>query len=345
MQQSIMRNTCRTVLHVSALTETPLRLTLERGHEKGLFRVVVPAPPTYYAGPLVSCDVSPAAIGITRYPLLDVTSETPSHCCPRVPGSDTRIALAKGTRTAVVLYLHGGAFVMGNGRDASMEHVASTLLLHSGVTDLFAPAYRLACRPQPTPFPGALQDALTSYLYLLQELQIPAGHITLSGDSAGATLAIALLRYITEFGDALRIPRPRNAVLISPWVDLSACFDPDENFTSNPNYSTDFLPLSFLRWGATAYSRIVPLTDPYISPLGRPFNAHVPIFVNLGEAEIMEMEGSRWVAEMRDAGNNIEVNYESNAPHASMALAKEVGWSRSAANVAVRIGDFILQEN
>src|SRR5207245_1719971 len=74
--------------------------------------------------------------------------------------------------------------------------------------------YRLA---PAHPFPAAVDDALTAWLWLLEngtslERAVPLG------DSAGGGLTAALLLKLRQSGEAL----PKACVLICPWVDLAA---------------------------------------------------------------------------------------------------------------------------
>ena len=83
---------------------------------------------------------------------------------------------------------------------------------------VLCPQYRLASNPGGS-FPAQLQDAVTAYRHLLDEQKIPAARILVSGDSAGAHIAINLLRYLHENPGLL--PLPRALLLHSPWVDLT----------------------------------------------------------------------------------------------------------------------------
>lgn len=91
----------------------------------------------------------------------------------------------------------------------------------------FTVAYRLA--PQ-YPFPCALMDCLSAYLYLTEPhdpveapLHQPVSpkKIIIAGDSAGGNLALSLLCVLRNLGKEL----PLGAVLISPWVDLTHSFE------------------------------------------------------------------------------------------------------------------------
>ncbi|MCJ1308720.1 hypothetical protein MMC25_002374 [Agyrium rufum] len=178
----------------------------------------------------------------------------------------------------VVLYFHGGAFVMGEGRSMvagfACNTYATTLDAH-----VLSVSYRLSCNPK-FHFPAALQDAVTAYNYLLDQLQIPADRIILAGDSSGAKLAISLLRYIAENNSLL--PWPAAGLLFSPRVDLAASLD--STLTNrHRHYPTDYMPGNFTAWGAHAY--VPPNADPsgpYFSPLGHPFLSSTPLFVVVG---------------------------------------------------------------
>jgi acetyl esterase/lipase len=169
------------VYHLSAVqNKTPLPLTPQK--EKERFIVLQPASETYYKGPLLSEDVKPGDVGATWYP------------APLSANSDL-------TSATVVLHIHGGAFVVGDGRTEATGYLASCLLKHTPATHVFAPQYRVSTLPAnktSNPFPAALQDSLSAYLYLIKTLKISPKNIIIGGDSAGGNLAIAILRYISE---------------------------------------------------------------------------------------------------------------------------------------------------
>ncbi|RYP67753.1 hypothetical protein DL771_007086 [Monosporascus sp. 5C6A] len=329
--QTLSNHLARVSLDITSKTESPTRLSLEPGKEKDAFKVIEPARSELYRGPLSGGAVLPEPIGGTWY--------------PKPPLGNPPAEL--GPSAHVVLHLHGGAFIIGDGRSDDMDFLCSSLIRSGGATAVFCPQYRLSSRPGCAPFPAALQDTLTSYLYLVRALGIPAEQITVSGDSAGGNLVIAFLRYLAAFAEAdeeeLRIPLPCNAVLVSPWVDPGAALGSDTHVTGNPHYGTDFLPVSFVRGGAAAYvGDAASPSDPYIKALGNPFATPVPMFVNVGAAEMLEVDIAPWVEEMRSLpGNSVEVNYEADAPHDTLLLGEMLGWVESAQVVAAKIGVFI----
>ncbi|MFG1613150.1 alpha/beta hydrolase [Nonomuraea wenchangensis] len=110
----------------------------------------------------------------------------------------------------VVLYLHGGGYVVGSPR----THLAlAGDLARRARTRLVSPDYRLA--PE-HPFPAAVEDGLAAYRELLGQAGSPS-HIALAGDSAGGGLAIATLLAAREEG----LPMPAAVATFSPWTDLT----------------------------------------------------------------------------------------------------------------------------
>src|SRR5262249_19616976 len=110
----------------------------------------------------------------------------------------------------VVLYLHGGGYVIGSPR--SHRHLAAAIATAAGASGLLLD-YRLA--PE-HPFPAAVDDAVACYRWLLEQ-GFSHEHIVIAGASAGGALTVATLLAL----GAARARRPAGGVCISPWVDLT----------------------------------------------------------------------------------------------------------------------------
>jgi acetyl esterase/lipase len=110
----------------------------------------------------------------------------------------------------VVLYFHGGVYVLGDAFQAA--DLAAQVGRRTGAR-VFSVDYRLA--PE-HPFPAAVDDALAAYEALLQNGTDPAD-IVLAGESAGGGLAIATLVNARDHG----LPRPAAAFVMSPYADLT----------------------------------------------------------------------------------------------------------------------------
>ena len=112
--------------------------------------------------------------------------------------------------SGVILYLHGGGYVIGD-LDYS-KGFGATLAVNCGITVMCA-GYRLA--PE-NPFPAALDDATDAYGYLLSS-GYDASQIILCGESAGGGLCYSLCFNLKKKG----WPLPAGIVVNSPWVDLT----------------------------------------------------------------------------------------------------------------------------
>ncbi|KAH6629276.1 Alpha/Beta hydrolase protein [Boeremia exigua] len=317
------------IYHIANIeVKTPTLLT--PGSEKERFVRIQPAGGDQYKGPLrISNDVQPVEIGATWYP-------TPLS------------ASADKTNLKVILHIHGGAFVSGDGRTQASGYFAKLLEKHTGATHVLMPQYRISTLPASktsNPFPAALQDSLTAYLYLLNDLHIAPADIILSGDSAGGNAAISLLRYITEFGADLRLPNPSAALLWSPWLDPS---DTSGSFVhDNPNYTTDYLSLPFTLWGSGAYGGLggkETLSNPYATHKNRTFTTPVPMFVNTGGGEILYFDDCEWATKMKEAGNDVTLDIEKNVPHDVLLIGNIVGFDKEARACATRAGEWLSRK-
>src|SRR6187549_103047 len=104
-----------------------------------------------------------------------------------VPGSDA---------ARVLLFFHGGGYCSGS--IVSHRRLVTEAGRAAGVQTL-AIAYRLA--PE-HPFPAAYDDVLTAWRFL-QDQSVPAAHIALGGDSAGAGLTLALIGRLRDAQEEL----------------------------------------------------------------------------------------------------------------------------------------------
>src|SRR3954468_995097 len=110
----------------------------------------------------------------------------------------------------VVLYFHGGVYVMG---DAFLAAELASQIGRRTQAKVISVDYRLA--PE-HPYPAAVDDALAAYEGLLQDGIAPAD-IAFAGESAGGGLAIATLVNARDHG----LPLPAAAFVMSPYVDLT----------------------------------------------------------------------------------------------------------------------------
>ncbi len=110
----------------------------------------------------------------------------------------------------VVLYFHGGVYVMG---DAFLAADLASQVGRRANARTISVDYRLA--PE-HPYPAAVDDALAAYEALLHDGVSPSD-IVFAGESAGGGLAIATLVNARDHG----LPLPATAFVMSPYVDLT----------------------------------------------------------------------------------------------------------------------------
>ncbi|HEY5400284.1 MAG TPA: DUF5615 family PIN-like protein [Trebonia sp.] len=110
----------------------------------------------------------------------------------------------------VVLYFHGGVYVLGDAFQAA--GLASQIGRRSRAR-VISVDYRLA--PE-HPYPAAVDDALAAYEALLRDGTAPSD-IAFAGESAGGGLTIATLVNGRDHG----LPLPAAALVMSPYADLT----------------------------------------------------------------------------------------------------------------------------
>jgi acetyl esterase/lipase len=170
-----------------------------------------------------------------------------------------------------ILYLHGGAFVMGSA--FGHRPLAGALALAAGRGVVVAD-YRLA--PE-HPFPAALDDARAAYLWMLERGGDPA-RLVVAGDGTGAGLALALLLRLRDEG----MPLPGGAALLCPTADVDVStvdhepVDPDLRLVGD-----------FWRGCIDAYLAGHPRRDPLVSPMFGDLSGLPPLLIQAGTGDIL----------------------------------------------------------
>ncbi len=172
----------------------------------------------------------------------------------------------------VVLYLHGGGYVIGSPR--SHRHLAAAIAAASEATGLLLD-YRLA--PE-HPFPAAVEDATAAYRWLLEQGVAP-DRIVIGGDSAGGGLTVATLVALRDAG----VPRPAGGVCISPWTDLTM---------SGASYRTHaqrdpIVSRPGIDDMARAYLGAASPRNPLASPLFADLRDLPPLLIHVGSDEVL----------------------------------------------------------
>ncbi len=201
-----------------------------------------------------------------------------------VPAEWLPEAAAAGDR--IVLYLHGGGYVLGS-IDSHRHLIQRIALVAEG--SALALDYR---RAPEHPHPAAVEDAVAAYRWLLAEGHEPS-RLIIAGDSSGGGLTVATLVALRDSG----APLPAAGVCISPWVDLECA---GESMTARA--ADD--------WNSRELS--LPLAQLYLdgldprTPLAAPLYANLsdlpPLFIQVGTAEVLYDDATRLAARARAAG-------------------------------------------
>jgi acetyl esterase/lipase len=201
---------------------------------------------------------------------------------------------------AMILYFHGGGYVFGSPR----THRAMLARL-SDMTGLPAclPQYRLA--PE-NPFPAAIDDALATYRALISEGWGP-NRIVLGGDSAGGGLVLALLGEICR----LNLPRPAGCFVFSPLTDLKFSGD-----STRTNAKADvMLPATRANEMAAMYLQGADPADPRATPLNAIFTDASPVYLAVGDTEILLDDSRRMAEVLQEQGVDVALRIAHNLPH------------------------------
>lgn len=189
-----------------------------------------------------------------------------------------------------VLQLHGGGYI-GTLRNA-YRRSALQYSICSGGGSVLSPDYRVV--PE-HPFPAALDDAVFSYRWLLEEKGYAPEMIVVAGDSAGGGLALALGLYLKDHD----IPMPGGFIVMSPWTDLTLSGESLKyNYGRDPLFGRSKVTMIY----DSMYPGDTDVKNPYISPLFGDFHGFPPMLFQAGSREVLLDDTLRVARKARESG-------------------------------------------
>ncbi|HET9236704.1 MAG TPA: alpha/beta hydrolase [Oligoflexus sp.] len=228
------------------------------------------------------------------------------------PGSPVRLrswepVALKGSRP-LVLYMHGGGFVLGSSRS---HRAFCELLADEAQCSVYSIDYRLA--PE-HPYPAAIEDVDRAYEWLLKLRDVrgwTAQPIAVAGDSAGGNLATILCRRLRDRGETL----PDAQLLIYPVTDFA------RNTPSHDKYAEGLvLTRSLIDWFFLHY-KANPIDHHDVSPLGCKDLRGLPkTFVALAGCDVLLDEGRAYAERLKEAGVPVTVRVFPDMIHAFVNL-------------------------
>jgi acetyl esterase/lipase len=190
--------------------------------------------------------------------------------------------------TRVLLYLHGGGYVLGSLN--THRSLVGSLALRCELNVLTI-NYRKA---PDHPFPAALDDARRAYRWLLRQGYQPQD-IVVGGDSAGGGLALALLLALRDAGEAL----PAAGIGLSPWTDLNLPVNILRRVSQEETLLLEALQMR--TWGPL-YAHKTALTHPLLSPAQADLHGLPPLLIQISTAEVLYDDVVKFTRKARAAG-------------------------------------------
>ena len=221
---------------------------------------------------------------------------------------------APGDLLPVLLYMHGGGFVVWN--PETHAKLAKLLAIGSGAI-IVSIDYRRAPKHA---YPAPLDDCVAAFRWLRANAASLGGdpaRIAMGGDSAGGTLTAATALRAIAAGEA----PPEAALLICAWTDLGNAtpsfnlFAPDDAVLDTP--VMDFFRRSYAPSPAQ-------WEDPFVSPLRGDLTAFPPTCVVIGGIDPLRDDGAFFAAKLRTAGREVEELFYAGMPHEFMLWVPEL---------------------
>jgi epsilon-lactone hydrolase len=198
-----------------------------------------------------------------------------------------------------IMWLHYGGYVCGS--LAHSRRFASELSARTNIPVIMV-NYRLA--PEHA-FPAMIEDAVSVYHHLVRGLKFKPYNIMIGGDSAGGAMVVSTLMVLRDG----KFPLPAAGLSIAPWSDLTHKFksfhrNVDKDFILHPDM------LKFLRKTVSRAGRKkpIPFTHPQLSPNFGKFEGLPPLYIAVGEYEILRDSAAILAGRAIRAG--VDVQYD-----------------------------------
>jgi len=228
------------------------------------------------------------------------------------------------TEENVILYLHGGGYVQGS---TNLQKDLVARISRASKSRVLMIDYRLA--PE-NPYPAALEDSVTAYKWLIDNEGINPKNIVISGDSAGGGLTAATLLKLR----GLEITLPAAAVLLSPWTDLDMTGDS----IRIKRRIDPIVDASGLFFAADLYIGDEDPKNPYISPLYGDLSGLPPLLIQVGSAEAILDDSTRFAEKAKSAGVEVILDVWEDMVHVFQVFA---AWAPEIEQAIEKIGEFI----
>ena len=204
----------------------------------------------------------------------------------------------------VVLYFHGGVYVLG---DAFQAAGLAAQIARRTSAKAISVDYRLA--PE-HPYPAAVDDALAAYEALLDNGTAPSD-IAFAGESAGGGLAIATLVTARDHG----LPLPAATFVMSPYADLTLA-----GTTMETKREVDpLLSRENLQARVPDYTSGHDAATGLISPIFADLSGLPPLIIQAGSHEVLLDDAVRLARQAATADVEVTLDITPGVPHVFQA--------------------------
>jgi epsilon-lactone hydrolase len=204
----------------------------------------------------------------------------------------------------VVLYFHGGVYVMG---DAFLAADLASQVGRRTSAKVISVDYRLA--PE-HPYPAAVDDALAAYEALLDNGTAPSD-IVFAGESAGGGLAVATMVNARDRG----LPLPAAAFVMSPYADLTLAGTTMETKRgADPLMSRERLQARIPDYTAGQDAALG-----LISPIFADLSGLPPLIIQAGSHEVLLDDAIRLARQAATADVEVTLDITPGVPHVFQA--------------------------
>ena len=220
---------------------------------------------------------------------------------------------AQITNPAVLLYIHGGAFMVGS--PDSHRALTTRLAIETGSV-VYSVDYRLA--PE-HPYPAGLDDCLACYRALLDQ-GVPHERIVIAGDSAGGTLTLGVALRARELG----WPQPAGLMPLSPATNMGTTTGSHWQY----RFSDPMLRRGWMYQAIAAYA--MPPSDARLLGTQADLTGLAPMYIQVGEWESLYDDSVDLAEHARRCGVPATLDVQEGLWHVYQLQARELASARAA---------------
>ncbi len=257
------------------------------------------------------CKLFPSPRG-TRFELIDADGV-------KAEWTDARDCL----KDRVVLYFHGGGFIMGSNRT---HRSLTAFISRTAGARVLSVDYSLA--PE-HPFPAGLNDCVGAYKWLRNNGYEPET-VIFAGDSAGGNLTIATMLALKAQSERL----PAAGVCLSPGFDLALTGKSLQTLAG----IDPIIHRGDLEYMVKSYLPDGDPTTETASPLYGDLTGLPPVLIQVGSDEVLLDDSRRFAQRAREMGVQVQLAIYQDMTHVWQMAAGIIPEARKAVE---EIGDFM----